>query len=206
MRDEVQGWARIGSPSGVTLVARRANEKMRRVLSTLSAEPTTTTKPGEPPDPHREELEEELSDSALTAIVFTGVAVEAYIYDFGARHLGDAFVEKNLDKLSVQSKWAVIPRLAKGHIIEPGCQAFQSLALIVRNRNEVVHHKSEDITAMTPEALRARVEWGKTLHERAEDSISALDIVASEAEKFDPYVGLFSLGPRGAPSFYRSTG
>lgn len=59
-------------------------------------------------------LRKDLAKSSLIVIVFSTMAVEAYIYDYAARHLGDAFVKDHLDKLDTLSKWIVVPKLITG--------------------------------------------------------------------------------------------
>ncbi len=59
-------------------------------------------------------LQDDLAKSSSIVIVFSAMAIEAYIYDYAARHFGDNFVKDNLDKLDTISKWIVIPKLITG--------------------------------------------------------------------------------------------
>jgi hypothetical protein len=47
--------------------------------------------------------EKELAKSSIIVIVFSAMAVEAYIYDYAARHLGDNYVKDHLEKLDTLS-------------------------------------------------------------------------------------------------------
>ena len=51
---------------------------------------------------------------SIVTVVFSAMAVEAYIYDYAARNLSDSFVKKYLDKLDLVSKWVVIPLIVTG--------------------------------------------------------------------------------------------
>jgi hypothetical protein len=140
-------------------------------------------------------LRSEISEEASITIVYAAMAVESYIYDFAARVLGESYVEDNLDKLSVQSKWLVIPRLGAGHVIKKDGQVFQLLTELVKSRNEIAHHKTKNISGKSMEQLAEYVLYDEAICKRAERAIQALEIIASEAKKFDPVTAGLMLDP-----------
>jgi len=48
-----------------------------------------------------EQCYEEREQSAIIAITFAGMALEAFLYDYAAERLGDTFVAQHLDKLDL---------------------------------------------------------------------------------------------------------
>lgn len=141
------------------------------------------------------DLRAAIADASVITIVFAATAAESYIYDFAARNLGDSFVEKYLDKLSTQSKWVIVPRLVAGYALDSDGQAYEGLIHLVRSRNEIVHHKSKNVIDMSPSQLQEYVYQDEPLNEPADKAITALDLLLTEAKKFDtPQVAEALLG------------
>jgi hypothetical protein len=93
---------------------------------------------------HRmEDYYEERERSAVVAITFAGMALEAFFYDYGAEHLGDKFVREHLDKLDLKSKFLIYPRLICGKSPDKSKAAYQSLGNLVSLPNDLVHFKSK---------------------------------------------------------------
>ena len=84
-------------------------------------------------------------DVGYVVIVFAACAAEAAIYDYGARHLSDKFVTEHVDKLDTISKWVVYIRLVTGNEFPKGRNEFGLLKRLIRDRNEIVHFKSEEL-------------------------------------------------------------
>jgi hypothetical protein len=134
-----------------------------------------------------EPLEGEITEAASIAIVFAAIAAESYIYDFAAKTLGDRYVERHLDRLSMQSKWVVVSKLAAGYSMPSDGQAFQVLGELSHDRNEIVHHKTRDaIPIWGTDAFLKFVEYANDLHSRADRAIQSLDVLSEESKKFDP--------------------
>lgn len=184
------GYARLGAVGSFAGIARKHLQRMRDLKDSL---------PPPPDDQTDDQLEfgrylhdnasttAEIYEAASIAVVYAAISAESYIYDVAARCLGDGYVKKNLDKLSVPSKWLLVPRLISGHVIDTDGQVFQLLTELVKSRNDIVHHKTRDMTTMSVGALSEHVLHGEALPERAERAIKALDALADEATKFDPH-------------------
>lgn len=132
-------------------------------------------------EPELNDVCDSIKESAVSAIVFAGMAAEAYIYDYAARHLGKSYTDDHIDTLSAVNKWVVIPRLVTGNIFPKDRQAFQLLKGLVKSRNELVHYKAHDATEseITPEAVQTRDD---ELHENARNGIKALKALGKEIE------------------------
>lgn len=81
---------------------------------------------------------------ALITICFSAMCVEAFIYDYAARHMSDSYVQKYLDRLDLAGKWVVIPKLVTGKEFPRSSNAFNSLKFLIKMRNKLVHFKSSD--------------------------------------------------------------
>jgi len=91
----------------------------------------------------REVCYEERERAAVIAITFSGMAVEAFLYDYAAEKLGDQHVKEHLDRLDVKTKFLRYPQLVCGRAPDKSCAAYLALKKLVSLRNELVHFKSE---------------------------------------------------------------
>jgi len=83
---------------------------------------------------------------ALITICFSAKCVEAFIYDYAARHTSDSYAQKYLDKLDLAGKWVVAPRLVTGKEFPRDSNAFDSLKFLIKTRNKLVHFKSSNVS------------------------------------------------------------
>jgi len=185
---EFRGSARVGIVGGLADTARRHHRLFQQLAEEIPPEPDDWD--GAAYGTWLEETEGKRTaaiDAAAITIIFAAAAAEGYIYDFAARALGDLFVEKNLDKLSTQSKWIIVPRLVANHEIKTDSRAYQLLILLTKARNEIVHPKTENMMILNKEQLLRRVEHAARLPKRADEAIAALDALGNEASKFDSF-------------------
>jgi hypothetical protein len=105
---------------------------------------------GDPPissDPTEYLAQQDLiSTSAIQTIVFSAMATEAAVYDLAAIHLGDEYARTYLDRLDLVAKWLVVPRLICGKSLRQNGSAITALRTLVRARNSLVHHKSQQVS------------------------------------------------------------
>ena len=96
----------------------------------------------------REELftsEEKMDKFMVVVIVFSVIAIEAYIYDYAARHFSDSFVKNYIDKLDLISKWVIVPRFVTVKGLPREHKWFELIKDLVRERNSIVHSKSSQL-------------------------------------------------------------
>jgi len=79
---------------------------------------------------------------SIQSFTFGAMCLEAFIYDYAAHNFSNTYVDKYLDKLDLIGKWVIIPQLVTGKKFPRECQAFEHLALLIRERNHLVHFKS----------------------------------------------------------------
>ena len=116
------------------------------------------------------------------------MAIEAYIYDYGARHLSDTFMKRYVDKLDLTSKWAVVPRLVAGQAFPTDGQGFEALGRLVSDRNALVHHKSRaiDLDAVEPGAGSDDL---SSVRAATTNAVAALDLLSRDIRSLDPDEG-----------------
>ena len=134
-------------------------------------------------------LQKDLAKSSLIVIVFSAMAVEAYIYDYASRHLGDAFVKDHLDKLDAASKWVLVPMLITGRELSRQQKWFELLKNLIKARNSIIHHKSSEPPVAFPDMkkyLQKQRVNSETLLEVARQSIDLLSILADKITELDP--------------------
>ena len=133
-------------------------------------------------------FEDKIGKTAIITVVFVAMAIEAYIYDYAARHLSDDFVKNYIDKLDLVSKWVIIPRLITGNELPRNHQWFGLLKDLVKQRNSIVHHKSHEIPVAFAEAQKYFV---KIQHERdnefkeIKNAMQLLDLLIAEMISLD---------------------
>ncbi len=134
-------------------------------------------------------LQDDLAKSSSIVIVFSAMAIEAYIYDYAARHFGDNFVKDNLDKLDTISKWIVIPKLITGRDLPRQQKWFELLKNLIKARNLIIHYKTSDgptASADLKQYLKKVDAKSKFFHETARQSIGLLGILADKIAEIDP--------------------
>ncbi len=84
----------------------------------------------------------ELRHHSASTVVFAALFLEAFIYDYAAAYFSDTYTNNYLNKLSLVSKWVVIPKLVTGNNFPTEGQAFEHLVKLQKARNDLVHYKS----------------------------------------------------------------
>ncbi|EPV1127151.1 hypothetical protein ACV17F_005124 [Vibrio harveyi] len=83
------------------------------------------------------------SDTIEISNIFTGMFLEAFIFDYAARKESINYAETYLDKLDPVSKWVVITRLFNSQGLNVGGKAVQGIKKAFKIRNNLAHNKSK---------------------------------------------------------------
>lgn len=131
--------------------------------------------------------EDELAKTSFILTVFTAVAIEAYIYDYAARHLGDRYVKEHLDKLDTISKWIIIPELVTGRGLSQRQHWQAKLKNIIQARNSITHFKSWDPSSLSAADVQEKVERSSNqVRQAAAQAIDLLRLLADKISEVDP--------------------
>ncbi len=87
----------------------------------------------------------EVTSAYLSVVVFSEMAIEAYINYYGISRLGSGFYTSHIDRLDLRSKWVIVPQLVTGKQFPKTGQGYGLLSRLVKNRNSMVHKKPVDI-------------------------------------------------------------
>ncbi|WP_370277570.1 hypothetical protein [Pontibacterium sp.] len=79
---------------------------------------------------------------AVQSIVFSAMCLEAFIYAYSEKHLGKSYTKQHIEKLNIESKFIVVPRLIVGKEIDKSGQGYEMLKKLISDRNKIVHFKS----------------------------------------------------------------
>jgi hypothetical protein len=91
------------------------------------------------------EINHEINKYSRIVIIFCALSLEAFINDYAIGRTSKSYLENYLDKLDLYSKWVVIPRLLTGSQLDTGAQPMQDLDWLIKQRNRLVHIKSETV-------------------------------------------------------------
>lgn len=131
--------------------------------------------------------EYELAKTSFILVIFTSIAIEAYIYDYAARHLGDSFVRDHLDKLDPVSKWIIVPELVTGKGLSQRQHWHGKLKKVIRARNSITHYKSWDPTSLSSVDLQGKLEKSSSeIQQAAEQAVDLLRLLADKISEVDP--------------------
>ncbi len=140
-------------------------------------------------EPEKDSLEADMGKEAMIVILFSTTAIEAYIYDYAARHFSDTFVRNYIDRLDILSKWVLVPYLITKKELPRDGEWFSLLKEIVRRRNSLTHHKSSGI----PSNIHKARKYIENLHDESEEivvtakkSIRLLDLIVDAVTKNNP--------------------
>ena len=134
-----------------------------------------------------DDLESEVHEFAIKAILFSAMCVEAAINDYAGKQLGDKYYQQHLASLDLVSKWVIIPRLVCGNSLDKSGAAFNSLKTLVSARNRLVHNKSQEIDLSNPQAFIDKQE--KVLKDFERDFYSSLRTLYLLSMEMDYVVG-----------------
>ncbi len=93
-------------------------------------------------DMEYEDLRNQSLKCAVQSIVFSAMCLEAFIYGYSVKHLGKSYTKQYIDKLGIEAKFIIVPRLVTGKEIDKSGQAFEKLKALISDRNKIVHFKS----------------------------------------------------------------
>lgn len=117
-------------------------------------------------------LQLRMFNAGSVVIVFSGMCLEALLYDYAASHFTDTFIENYLDALSPAQKLVIYPQLVTGKPFPTDSQAFCSFKALVRQRNKLMHYKSGKLDVSPEGQQRERVknikqaaDWPKIVHD-----------------------------------------
>lgn len=86
-----------------------------------------------------------LTRHALSTILFASMALEGFINDYAARHIGESRLRDLIEKWDLVDKWRYSPRFVVGQDLNGGGRGLEHLRLLVKARNDLVHYKSRPI-------------------------------------------------------------
>jgi hypothetical protein len=126
---------------------------------------------------------ESMNHAMFSAIVFSAIAAESFIFNAASTSLSKGFAKDFLDKLDTVAKWIVIPRLINGFEFPRDTLPFAQLKNLVAARNRLVHYKSKTVP-FDDSAFELIAQDSRRFMLDAENAIACLDSLAELASRF----------------------
>lgn len=134
-----------------------------------------------------DKCESEIEKLAISIIIFSALTLESYMYDYGARKLGDNFMKNHLDKLDPISKVIILLELITKKKFPKDERVYELIKKLNKSRNSLVHFKSskKDLNNIFGDSYKNDDEF-ISLTEKAEQAYKALVALADTIENLDP--------------------
>lgn len=113
---------------------------------------------------------------AIVTIVFSAMALEAYINDYAVRKRSSAFFKSHLDNLDFLSKWVVISELFTGKKFPKEKQCFARLDRLKTLRNNLVHPKSKYLEIEDEKQVKELGESAYAIFADAEEAVETISM------------------------------
>jgi len=79
---------------------------------------------------------------AVESVVFSAMCLEAFIYSYSTKFLGQNYTKSHIDRIGIESKYILVPKLITGKELDKSGQAYEMLKQLIKDRNSIVHFKS----------------------------------------------------------------
>jgi hypothetical protein len=124
---------------------------------------------------------------ATIVIVYCSISLECYIYNYASRRLGETYCKKNIDRMSLYTKWLVVPKLVMGKAISCDHTGITLLQKLVKARNSIVHAKAINIKVEKWEQQKQNIiKADKEVLDAALNAFRCVGELGSALAKIDP--------------------
>ena len=112
---------------------------------------------------------------STSAILFSALAVEAFLNTYGVIRMGEAYYQEHVERLSPKTKVSVITLAVAERLLEPSDEVLRAVDVVFKARNKVAHPKTEQADLYDSHALLAKEASAKRVVTRARESVQAMD-------------------------------
>ncbi|MDA3883992.1 MAG: hypothetical protein PF638_00180 [Candidatus Delongbacteria bacterium] len=84
---------------------------------------------------------DDVHKKASIAIVFSAMAIEAFINEYGISNFSSSYFKNHLDNLNLISKLVLLPKLANKIELDKTGQVYQDVKWLIEFRNHLVHFR-----------------------------------------------------------------
>lgn len=85
-----------------------------------------------------------LEQAFVSSILYSCMAVEAFINNYGVRRLGEDYFRRNLERLGITEKYSLLMLACYGHLIPQDDPERMKLRAMFDTRNQLVHPKARE--------------------------------------------------------------
>lgn len=129
-------------------------------------------------------LLEDAEQSYISSIIYTCMAIEAFLNFYGVRRLGESYFRRNLERLGITEKFALLMLACHGLIVEKSDSAFVGLRAMFDARNQLVHPKARELSySLLDQQLKE-----STLERRITDHFERMEGVIERLCELDSHI------------------
>ena len=96
-------------------------------------------------------LKHDILNGYVYVITFAAMALEAFLNDYAADKMGDAFFYENFESLRPFSKLQLIAKVLYNTTLDTGEKVYCFVNQLFKERNHLVHSKSRELIGMSQE-------------------------------------------------------
>jgi hypothetical protein len=82
--------------------------------------------------------------TSTVSVVFSAMAIEAFINEYGISQSSKKFFKNHLDNLHLISKLIIIPKLANKRLLDTNGQLYEDVVWLINLRNYLVHFRKSE--------------------------------------------------------------
>ncbi len=163
-----------------------ANDSYCEIIRLVAERNQRATKTDDDVDFHCEK-NAAIQRAAMVSVVFSALAIEGFINDYGITRFSKNYFDNHLDKLKTTSKWVIFPQLVVGKPLDTGGKPYEMLKNLFKLRDRLVHSKTrkKKVCELKDE------DW--VSEKDASSAIETVRLLMGEFCKLDPSVDLTEL-------------
>lgn len=86
-------------------------------------------------------------ESGVVTLLSATSLLERVLYEFASRYMHFQSYESHLDRLKLETKWIMLPKLCAGIVVDEDSSEINELRQLIKSRNAIVHPKIQFIRA-----------------------------------------------------------
>lgn len=139
------------------------------------------------------DIEPAFNKAVLVSVVFSAMAIEAFINDYASACFGDKFFLENVDRLSSLSKLQIISKFLFHKELDKGEALYSKVKEVFRVRDRYVHNKSmafdysllDDCSPLPPDEEWTPINPGEENKKDYADAVNGLKALYFLGDYFD---------------------
>ncbi|MDD2389231.1 MAG: hypothetical protein PHP23_05805 [Desulfobacterales bacterium] len=125
----------------------------------------------------------DVHDKATIAIVFSAMAIEAFINEYGISNFSSSYFKNHLDNLSLVSKLVIIPKIANKLELDKSGQVYQEVKWLIELRNHLVHFRFKKRPVKDIDMTDPMLQKDFVMESHSERAVKAMSMLIESLKK-----------------------